>query len=331
MLGAAAFSGALFLGLGRALAWRGLAVAAFGVVGAGWVLWAVAFVAGDPVAGWRGLGWVALFAVAVLALRLERTHPLRPPAFVGAVWLAAATLALTLALAVDEVAGPAWVGGSVGAVFAVGLLLSVQVPTPAASARARAWAVGGLLVAAVLWTVASWGSDGAADPLPTLPVLNPLGLPTVAVLLGVVAARRALPDRTPALAVLVGALGFGALTVEVLRGAHALGAAPWTADGLYASSTAQAALAVTWTVLALALAVVAVRRESRGLWFFGAGVFAAVVLKLFLVDLSQAEALVRIGAFIAVGAIGLLIGYQAPLPPRPAEAVRSGETPPPPP
>ncbi len=84
-------------------------------------------------------------------------------------------------------------------------------------------------------------------------------------------------------------------------------------------------------MLALALAVVAVRRESRGLWFFGAGVFAAVVLKLFLVDLSQAEALVRIGAFIAVGAIGLLIGYQAPLPPRPAEAVRSGETPPPPP
>ena len=39
-------------------------------------------------------------------------------------------------------------------------------------------------------------------------------------------------------------------------------------------------------------------------------------MKLFLVDLSQAEALVRIGAFLVVGVLGLLIGYQAPLPPK---------------
>ena len=126
-------------------------------------------------------------------------------------------------------------------------------------------------------------------------------------------------SRTPlreALTVAVGALGFGALTAAVLRAAHAAGAAPWDADALFASSTVQAALAVVWTLLAVVLTVWAVRRESRGLWFFGVGVLGLVVVKLFLVDLSQAEALVRIGAFLVVGVLGLLIGYQAPLPPK---------------
>ena len=328
MLGAAALSGALFLGLGRALGWAALRAAAFGVVGAGWVLWSIAVFEGEWTEGWRGVGWIALLGVAVLALRVERAHRLRTTALIATVWLVVAVVAVALGDAVDALAGDMWSYGAAGAVVAAGLLLAVRLPRSVASEHERAWSVGGLAVAATLWTVVSWGGHGAADPLPTLPVLNPLGLPAVAVLLGLVAARRALPDRKPALSVLVGALGVGALTVEVLRGVHAFGGAPWTADGLYASSTAQAALAVTWTVLALALAVAAVRRESRGLWFFGAAVFAVVVLKLFLVDLSQAEALVRIVAFIAVGAIGLLIGYRAPLPPRRAEAVRSEETPP---
>ncbi|WP_143537587.1 DUF2339 domain-containing protein [Rubrivirga marina] len=332
MLGAAALSAALFLGLGRALGWAALRASSFGLVGAGWALWGVALVTeADAVAQWRGLAWLAVFAVAWLALRVERAHRLRAPAFMGTVWLAVAVLAWALADTVGAATAGGWATGAAGAVIAVGLLLAVRIPATAAAARTWEWSVAGLVLAATLWTLGSWSSAGAADPLPTLPALNPLGLPTIAILLGLRAAWRVLPDWRRALDVLVGALGFGALTVEVFRGAHALGAAPWTADGLYTSSTAQAALAVTWTVLALVLAVAAVRRESRGLWFFGAAVFGAVVLKLFLVDLSQAEALVRIVAFIAVGAIGLLIGYRAPLPPRRAEAVRSEETSSPPP
>ncbi|WP_420456750.1 DUF2339 domain-containing protein [Rubrivirga sp.] len=320
LLGAAAASAALFLGMGRALGWPGLAAASFGVVPVGWLLWAFAVVdGGDPAVSWRGVAWLALFAVAALALRSERAHRWRAPASVGAVWLATAVLAWALSDAVATATVGDWPLGASGAVLAAALALAVGMPPSWASARERAQSVGGLAVAAGLWVVASWGLPGEATPLPTLPVLNPLGVPAVAVLLGLVAARRRSAGRRDVWTVAVAALGVGALTVAVLRAVHAAGAAPWTAEGLFDSSTAQAALAVTWTLLALVLTVWAVRVESRGLWFFGVGVLAVVGVKLFLVDLSQAEALVRIAAFITVGTIGLLIGYRAPLPPRRGE------------
>ena len=316
LLGAAALSGALFLGLGRVLRWPALGVAAFGVVGAGWLLWLVSLIDdGGAVVAWRGMGWAALFAVAAVALRTHPRHRFRTSAFVGAVWLAVAVVAWGLADALSGLAG-AWALGAAGAVLAAGLVLAVALPASWASARERGLSVGGLALAVGVWMGLSWTHPGTATPLPTVPPLDPIGLPTVAGLLGLVAARRVSDDWREALTVAVGALGFGALTAAVLRAAHAAGAAPWDADALFASSTVQAALAVVWTLLAVVLTVWAVRRESRGLWFFGVGVLGLVVVKLFLVDLSQAEALVRIGAFLVVGVLGLLIGYQAPLPPK---------------
>ena len=316
LLGAAAASGALFLGLGRVLRWPALGVAAFGVVGAGWLLWLVSLIDdGGAVVAWRGVGWAALFAVAAVALRTYPRHRFRSSAFVGAMWLAVAVVAWGLADALSGLAG-AWALGVVGAVIVAGLVLSIALPASWASARERGLSVGGLAVAVAVWMGLSWTHPGTATPLPTVPPLDPIGLPTVAGLLGLVAARRVSDNWREALTVAVGALGFGALTAAVLRAAHAAGAAAWDADALFASSTVQAALAVVWTLLAVVLTVWAVRRESRGLWFFGVGVLGLVVVKLFLVDLSQAEALVRIGAFLVVGVLGLLIGYQAPLPPK---------------
>ena len=315
LLGVAAASAALFLGLGRALGWRGLAASSLGVVGVGWGLWLLALVDGaSPTASGRGLGWLAVLGVAALALAALRRDPWRRPAFVGAAWLATAVVAQSLGSAVDG-AGGAWALGAVGAVLVAALALATRVPETVAGPAERWPTAVGLTAAVASWTVVAWADPGRAAPLPLVPVLNPLGVPTVAGLLAVVAARRLAPERTrPAFGVLVGALGLGSLTVAVLRGAHAAGV-PWTAGALWASGAAQAGLAVAWTLLALALAVAAVRRGSRPLWFFGAAVLALVVGKLFLVDLSQAEALVRIGAFLAVGAIMLLIGYRAPLPP----------------
>ena len=317
LLGAAAASGALFLGAGRALGWRGLAAAAFGVVPAAWALWLGALVDGaDPLAAWRGAGWLAVAVVAAAALHLERTHRLRASAFVGSAWLAPAVLAHVLAWGAARATDGAWALGAVGAVFAVSLALAVRLPETVASARERLLSAAGLAAIAGGWIVASWASAGAAPPLPFVPGFNALALPTLGVLFALVALGRTAPDRArAALAVAVGGLGFGALTAETLRAAHAAGAAPWAWGALFASSAAQAALAVAWTVLALALAIWAVRAGSRGLWFFGAAVLALVVGKLFFVDLAQAEALVRIGAFLVVGTLMLVIGYRAPLPP----------------
>jgi uncharacterized membrane protein len=62
--------------------------------------------------------------------------------------------------------------------------------------------------------------------------------------------------------------------------------------------------------------VVANRRGVREPWLAGAALLAAVVLKLFVVDLSGIGTLARIVSFLAVGGLMLLIGYLAPLPPR---------------
>ena len=80
---------------------------------------------------------------------------------------------------------------------------------------------------------------------------------------------------------LAGAFGFGGLTLEVARSVHQLEGVIYDVNPLFASATFQAALAITWTVLALVLTILAVRKESRPMWFFGAAVLAVVVVKLY--------------------------------------------------
>ncbi|MGB3542239.1 DUF2339 domain-containing protein, partial [Rubrivirga sp.] len=332
MLGATALSGALFVGLGKALSWRAIRVAAFGMVPAAGSLWVVALFTDTVLAaGWRGPAWLAVFASAAWALASGRDVRFRRPAYIGAVWLGAAVVAFVVGEGLVEGVRSdddyyyefwdlVWPLGAFLSVWVAALVASWRVPASWASRSERVTSTLGLIVAVVWWTMASWGLSGDADPLPTLPVLNPLGLPTVALLLVLVSVRSGFEyNARRVFSVVIGGLGFAALTVEVARGAHAAGAAAYDLDALYASSTVQAALAVTWTVLALVLTIVAARRESRGLWFFGAAILGLVVAKLFLVDLSQAEALVRIGAFLVVGTLVLLIGYRAPLPPARAD------------
>ena len=65
--------------------------------------------------------------------------------------------------------------------------------------------------------------------------------------------------------------------------------------------------------------VLATRRRLRMLWLTGAGLIVAVVVKLFAVDLAALSGLSRVVAFLGVGALLLVIGYVAPLPPQAAE------------
>ena len=68
--------------------------------------------------------------------------------------------------------------------------------------------------------------------------------------------------------------------------------------------------------LTAVLADVERRRAERLPWLAGAVLLAVVVVKLVFVDMSTAEGLARIVAFIGVGVMMLLIGYFVPLPPR---------------
>ena len=81
----------------------------------------------------------------------------------------------------------------------------------------------------------------------------------------------------------------------------------------------QLGLAILWSALALGLMLFAHRRALRYSWLAGAGLLGVVVVKLLLVDMSNAQGWERIVTFIGVGLLMLVVGYFVPLPPRSAE------------
>jgi uncharacterized membrane protein len=90
---------------------------------------------------------------------------------------------------------------------------------------------------------------------------------------------------------------------------------PWRLSSLMAHKPLQAALTLTWTATALALMLWATRKSVRAAWMVGAALLAAVVVKLFAIDLPALSGLTRVVAFMGVGVLLLVIGYVAPLPP----------------
>jgi len=159
-------------------------------------------------------------------------------------------------------------------------------------------------------------SPGDASPLPYLPLVNPLDI-TLGLALWSVAnwAARFAGIAERVLYRWIGAGLFVALNGVVLRTAHHWGDVPWRLSSLLASKPLQAALTLTWTLTALTAMVAATKRRLRPLWMLGAVLLAAVVAKLFLVDLSALSGLPRVVAFLGVGILLLVIGFLSPLPP----------------
>ena len=207
---------------------------------------------------------------------------------------------------------------------------STQWPFPM---HRRAYAVGAgvpvALLVVVWFFVVNLLSPGNVSPLPYIPLANALDL-TLALALWASAAWAVrfagLPER--ALYRWVAAGAFVALNGIVLRTAHHWGGVPWRMSAMLASKPLQAALTLTWTVTALAAMVVASRRRLRMLWMLGAALLAAVVAKLFLVDLGSLSGLPRVVAFLGVGVLLLIIGFVSPLPPAAPEEAATGAAPP---
>ena len=260
---------------------------------------------------------------------------------VGTAWLG-------VALLIDALVQAAWSGGLRGtgwsdaaplvALAAALFVLTRQAVWPHTSERGWPWQgrerdYGWLAAAplAVLLLIAAvvvgLASPGDATPLPYLLLLNPvdlaLGLAVLTVVVWRAAVLRAEPAiggaemlaRPQALAVL-GGVAFVLVNTAWLRASHQLLGVGWSAPALMGSFTVQAGLAIGWTTLALALMVAAHRRGWRALWLAGAALLALTVLKLLVVDLGNIGGAARIVTFIGVGALMLVIGYAAPLPPR---------------
>jgi uncharacterized membrane protein len=225
----------------------------------------------------------------------------------GTVWMACAAAwpaIVFLALAPRTAAWPGWPWSSHRDAYAV----------------SAAMAIAALL--AVWFVLVNVVSPGSAAPLPYVPLANPLDCTLIAALVVLFAWLRATDtlDETTTYACL-GAAVFLLINALVFRAVHQWLHVPWRLHVLLQSTTLQAALTLMWTATALPLMVLANKRAIRPLWMIGAALLAVVVVKLFLVDLAALSGLSRVVAFLGVGALLLVIGYLAPLPPA---ARRSG-------
>jgi uncharacterized membrane protein len=188
--------------------------------------------------------------------------------------------------------------------------------------------LGGAPIAAALWLwtiYANFTSPGDSYPLRYIPLLNPLDITMCAAFASLAvwfaALRSALPhamsDKQRKLVI----CGFTAslfiwVNAVLVRTIHQWGAIEFSPSPLFHSVLLQATLSIFWSLLALCTMIIATRRGLRPAWLTGAGLLAAVVVKLFLVDLSNTGTVERIVSFVGVGILLLIIGYASPVPPR---------------
>jgi len=172
----------------------------------------------------------------------------------------------------------------------------------------------------ILWSVMGLKFSATAAPLPWLPLLNPAEIMQLIVLLTLgrfemnLSKTSLLIDKRCRYRIFM-VFGFIWLNVVLLRTVHHWGNLPWSAQ-LFNFAITQTCLSIFWTLCGLTLAIIATRKQRRGLWIAGASLLTVVVLKLFTFDLHAHGSMERIISFITVGILLMLIGYFAPLPPK---------------
>lgn len=281
----------------------------------GWLAWPLAFAAlyslllrldrsegfgmGESLLkAWHSAAFLLLLALLTLDGRAHLQTLLGRGAFLTDVWMA-----------VPALAGLWW------------LLRAHRWPLSRYLASYRQQAGSVLAAYLLLWCLHTIISAQVVSPLPWLPLLNPLDIATGIIALSLFYWWRTNRDVSPLsnlragqLLIGVAGLGFLWLNMTLFRVAHYVWGIPFQLETLLANSFVQTALSVLWAFSGVLITVVASRKQQRKLWIAGSVLLGIVVLKLFLVDLSQLGNLARILSFLIVGGLLVSIGYFAPLP-----------------
>ncbi|MBE1237725.1 DUF2339 domain-containing protein [Phaeovibrio sulfidiphilus] len=284
--------------------------------------------------GW--VAWPAVFALNLVLLVRFRAH-LPAGLVTGGHVLGAWLLVLVPAFGLrellmdlpDDASAWRWLGWGLAPTLYLAAVARFGTRLPPFSLNPRAWGVTAAVPVAgalALWFgLAVLFSDGAAAPLPYIPLLNPL---EIAAALAATTLLYWLVHLGPTFGVdfaernrvaLVRTTGGAALvfvSCAVFRAVHHLSGIPFELAALAGSMTTQAALSIVWTLVALGLMIGGHLGARRPAWIAGAGLLGLVIAKLFLVDLGGTNSLERIVSFLGVGVMMLVVGYFAPLPPR---------------
>jgi uncharacterized membrane protein len=289
-----------------------------------------------PLNGYGLLAWPLAFLFHLRILRRHDETQGDYMTFVHAagIWLLAALGAWELGWQIDHVVEgkPVWPliawalvpGGLLAALTLKGHAIAWPVMR---YPKAYLWAGAAPLAVYLLgWTLyANFSNDGNPQPLPYVPLLNPLDIAQLLAFaclamwwrglhghgIGYVDEISASWPRS-----LLGGAVFVFLNGALLRTLHHWTGIAYDLDVMLRSDLVQASLTIFWTVLALVGMLTAHRGGLRVLWVAGAALMAVVVGKLFLLDLAHIGGIERIVSFIAVGVLMLVIGYFAPLPPK---------------
>ena len=330
VLGFATASALAYEFAGSLIGWRGLRQAASGLWLALPFALAAQYAGSHPFASFGWLGWPAAYAVAYWSLyRHERDAlaVLIPVRHAAGLWLAVAIFALELKWQFGGAQfGEAWLTSVWGFCAAAALAGAVywgdrgRWPVAPHRETYRGLVLAPIGAFTVAWALfANFKAPGSMAPMPYLPLLNPVdamvGLSLAALWMWSRWYINPGSESTGALRKAAGALGFIWLNGIALRSIHYWAGVPYEFAALFRSVLVQSTLSLLWTVAAMALMFLARRRMERTLWVAGAVLLGAVVVKLFLVDLANSGTVERIVSFIGVGALLLVIGYLAPVPP----------------
>ena len=340
LLGCAAVSVALWAWLALRLNWPALGTLCTLLIPAASVLlWSASHGRYHPAADFGWLAWAAVFAVHFVSLRRLAPMLAQPVASVAHVlgcWLLIGVLALELRygllLLSEQYNAWRWLGWAILPSLYLVLMAAPRAWPWPVSAYAREYRLYAALPLAVLmlgwFWLANTLSSGNAEPLPYLPLLNPLDIGLLFALFGVYVWSRSAQGQLAirfehvglASEGVVGVSLFAFFTAVVMRSAHHWGGVPYELEALLGSMLVQASLSLVWTLIALGLMIGGHLRKRREVWLVGAALIALVVAKLVFVELSNRGGLARIVSFIGVGVLLLVVGYFAPLPPKRVEA-----------
>ena len=264
--------------------------------------------------------WMGYLAAWLIALWLNREGPGRSVALTHGVGLWTVALAVTLQIDGELEAASGW---RFLAVMAPLWCLSLGLwrrPRWLAWPRSQAFESGyrylwfglALPLLALVWLIGLF-ADGLAEPLPYLPLLNPLelGLAAIALLLWGYSRER-LP-KVAAWTPLWAAAAFAFVSQATLRAVHHFHGESWS-QRILDSAFAQSSLTVIWSLIGVTAWVAGSRLGRRSLWQSGAGLMGIVLLKLILVDRRYMGNIPGIVSFLAVGLLLVAVGYFAPSP-----------------
>ena len=171
-------------------------------------------------------------------------------------------------------------------------------------------------------------------PLPYIPLLNPVDISQALIVIVVVrwvllkSPSLMLSEQRPILVLSFAGFCFLWFNSMMLKTLHSFGVVAYDSASLFESSIVQMSVSISWSVIGLAAMVLASRIGQRKIWLIGAGLAGIVVLKLFVLDLSERETVERIISFLVVGMLLLVVGYFSPMPPKKLESdVQSSDEP----